>query len=164
MYFENLKSPEEIKARYFDLAKKHHPDHGGDLQVMQRINSEFAEALEAAQTASAEQDRASFGDDIPDQFVSILTVLFSIPDLTIELVGSWLWISGNTYPARETLRDAGCCWSSSKKKWYWRPAGTTARRRGTISMQQIYSMYGSRVLSKSRDGRISARSAALPSA
>ena len=164
MFFDNLKTPEQIKARYFDLAKQHHPDHGGDLQTMQRINSEFAEALNAAQTASADQAQNTFDDDIPDQYISVLTVLFSIPDLSIELCGSWLWIFGNTYPARETLRDAGCCWSSSKKKWYWCPTGSTSRRRRTFTMEQIYSMYGSREISKAGGGRLASRSAALPSA
>jgi curved DNA-binding protein CbpA len=40
-WFAGCKNYEEIKARYRDLAKKHHPDRGGDTRTMQDINREF---------------------------------------------------------------------------------------------------------------------------
>jgi hypothetical protein len=42
---EPYSSIEDIKGRYRSLAKKHHPDFGGNLSYMQEINSAYAHAL-----------------------------------------------------------------------------------------------------------------------
>ncbi|RMG76282.1 MAG: hypothetical protein D6711_04370 [Chloroflexi bacterium] len=31
----------------------------------------------------------------------------------------WWWISGDTYPHRETLKSHGCRWSKKRKSWYY---------------------------------------------
>lgn len=36
---------EALKERYYDLAKEHHPDFGGDVETMQIINAQYSEAL-----------------------------------------------------------------------------------------------------------------------
>lgn len=43
-YFKNVKSYEELKAQFKQLLKANHPDNGGDVAIMQDINSEY-EAL-----------------------------------------------------------------------------------------------------------------------
>ena len=40
-YFENVSTIEELRKRYRELLKKHHPDNGGDLATMQEINAEY---------------------------------------------------------------------------------------------------------------------------
>ena len=43
-YFEpRPKSGKELKRRYKDLAKKYHPDVGGDNEIMREINKEYNE-------------------------------------------------------------------------------------------------------------------------
>ena len=45
MYFDKLISVEDIKERYRTLAKRLHPDTGGDKEIMQEINNEYEKAL-----------------------------------------------------------------------------------------------------------------------
>lgn len=40
-YFKNVKSFEDLKEQFKKLARKHHPDCGGDPEVMKEINAEF---------------------------------------------------------------------------------------------------------------------------
>ncbi len=42
-FFENVKTVEELKRQYKTLAFKHHPDRGGKVEDMQRINAEYDE-------------------------------------------------------------------------------------------------------------------------
>ena len=44
-HFEGLTKEEEIKARYKELAKKFHPDLGGDTETMKEINSQYDTVL-----------------------------------------------------------------------------------------------------------------------
>jgi len=41
IYFANIHSFDELKKRFRDLAREHHPDAGGDPEVMKAINSEY---------------------------------------------------------------------------------------------------------------------------
>ena len=45
-YFENAKTLDELKAAYRRAAMLHHPDMGGDVAEMQRINAEYAARFE----------------------------------------------------------------------------------------------------------------------
>lgn len=39
--------------------------------------------------------------------------------VTVTLSGTWLWISGDTYPLRDALKAIGCRWSGKRREWYW---------------------------------------------
>lgn len=40
-YFKNIKSLEDLKNQFRELARKNHPDAGGDAEVMKAINQEY---------------------------------------------------------------------------------------------------------------------------
>ena len=40
-YFQNVKSIQELRKRYRELLKEHHPDNGGNEDVMKEINAEY---------------------------------------------------------------------------------------------------------------------------
>ncbi len=42
-------TPEQVRARFLELANIHHPDHGGDSQAFQTMKSAYDLALEFAQ-------------------------------------------------------------------------------------------------------------------
>lgn len=44
-YFKNISSVNELRKEYRILAIKNHPDKGGDTEIMQNINAEFAIAI-----------------------------------------------------------------------------------------------------------------------
>ena len=44
-YFESVQSIDELKKEYKRLARKNHPDVGGDTEVMKEINRQYEEAF-----------------------------------------------------------------------------------------------------------------------
>lgn len=40
-YFKNVNTLEELRKQYKELLKKYHPDNGGDVSVMQKVNAEY---------------------------------------------------------------------------------------------------------------------------
>ena len=145
-YFNNCHSLEELKAEYRRLAKIHHPDRGGDTEVMKAINNEYEEAFKVLKDKhNADADEFHQTTETPAEFIEILDKLFKLDGLDIELCGSWLWIGGETKKHKDSLKAAGCRWSSGKSKWYWHHAEDGAKwKSGKYTMGQIRAKYGSK--------------------
>lgn len=47
-YFSGYDTPEAIKARYKELAKRLHPDAGGDTHAFAELGRQYAQALQMA--------------------------------------------------------------------------------------------------------------------
>ena len=103
-YFQNCKTLDELKAEYRRLIKIHHPDRGGDTATMQAINNEYAARFEVLKKQHNDtHDAEHQTTETPREFIEILEKLLKIDGLDIELCGSWLWISGDTYSHKAEL-------------------------------------------------------------
>ena len=149
-YFTNCKSIEEAKRLFHKLAIKHHPDLGGDTVIMQEINSEFEKVFEKlknihesinneSQTYKTEQNSA----EIPQEFMEIISKIIVMQDIEIELIGRWIWITGKSFPYKDTLKTLGFKWANQKKAWYWRKEEDAKRSSKTMSLDDIKNLYGS---------------------
>ena len=114
-YFVNIQTIEELKKKYKELAKKLHPDLGGTKEEFQELNNEY-DLLFKELKANKKSNKANIKDD---KFKDIINELIKYNELTIEIIGSWLWISGNTYPLRDCIKNLGLLWSKGRKKWYY---------------------------------------------
>lgn len=148
-FFKGVKNISELRATYKELIKKYHPDCGGDLETMQEINAEY-DALfaklpkDAPQGDTAETQTAANGDGVTDAMRAVLERLASLDGIKIEICGSWVWVSGATYPVKDAIKAAGCFFSRKKSMWYWRAAESGHyHKRGGASMEQIREKYGS---------------------
>lgn len=144
-FFAACTTLDELKKEYRRLAMIHHPDHGGDTATMQAINGEYSEAFARLKDQhNAAADEAHQTTETPEEFIAIISQLLRFPGLIVELCGSWLWITGETYAVRDQLKAAGCRWSSSKKAWYWHhPEEGHRWHKGTATMSDIRTKYGS---------------------
>lgn len=144
-FFTNCTTLDELKKEYRRLAMLHHPDHGGDTATMQAINGEYSETFARLKDQhNATADEAHQTTEAPEEFIAIISQLLRFPGLTVELCGSWLWVTGDTYSIKDQLKAAGCRWSSSKKSWYWyHPEEGHRWHKRTASMAEIRTKYGS---------------------
>lgn len=144
-FFAACTTLDELKKEYRRLAMIHHPDHGGDTATMQAINGEYSEAFARLKDQhNAAADEAHQTTETPEEFITIISQLLRFPGLIVELCGSWLWITGETYAIKDQLKAAGCRWSSSKKAWYWHhPEEGHRWHKGTATMSDIRTKYGS---------------------
>ena len=158
-YFVSCRTLDELKKVYKHLAQKHHPDVGGDTRTMQEINAEYEarfEVLKRSQNKQAAEDttgKARATTESAGDFIAIIDHLLKLDGLEIELCGRWLWIGGDTKKHKEALKACGCRWSSSKKLWNWHFAEDGDKwHRGSKSMSQIRSKYGSTTFSRGAAG------------
>lgn len=143
--FCSCKTLDELKKAYRAATLANHPDRGGDVEAMKRVNLNYEEAFNYLKSAhNAAADEAHQTTETPEEFRAILEALLKLDGLTIELCGSWLWISGDTFTHKDALKAAGCRWSNNKKMWYWRHEEDGHKwRRGKSTMADIRAKYGS---------------------
>lgn len=136
----NLTS-EDIKAAYRKAAAKYHPDHNpAGLEMMKMVNVayETLKAQDPSKLNTFTSNTYDYGDAINNALNAIINL-----GLNIEICGACIWISGNTKPHKDILKNSGFFWSPKKLRWYFRPADYKSHNRGTWSMDKIRNTYGS---------------------
>lgn len=147
-WFRDCKTAEQGKQLYRELVRKFHPDNGGSGEEIKEINSEFKTWWERFKDIHTAKDGSTYKakestKETAEEFMEIIKNLSTLPGIEVEICGSWLWISGNTYPVKDSLKSFGCGFSSSKKKWYWTKEEFTKRKCRAKTMAQIRFRYGS---------------------
>ena len=147
------KTVEQLKKMYKKLAMQYHPDLGGSTEVMQQVNNEydtlFARLKNVHEKADGEvytaEDKTA---EMPEDFRKIINRIIGLDGIEIELIGNWIWVYGNTYPHKETLKGLKFRWSKSKKSWYWHDEGYAKVGRKTFDLETIREMWGSTKIEK----------------
>lgn len=126
-YFAHIETLEELKKEFRKLAFKHHPDvPGGSVEAMQEINKQY----EAMINKLSGTGKASKEDDIKDmeEFKDIIEKLLNLEGLEIEIVGSWLWVSGDTKPHKAILKELKFFWNRSRGLWQRKPSSMEGKK------------------------------------
>src|SRR5580692_4348582 len=106
-WFNECLTLEEVKAAYKKLAKQYHPDLGGDTATMQEINKEYAFATAKAVKGADLSDEEAENEILSSEaYRNAIEKIIHLEGITIELVGYWIWVTGQTYPNRATLKSA----------------------------------------------------------
>jgi hypothetical protein len=140
-YFDPCKNIDELKTMYRNLCKLHHPDRGGDVKTMQAVNAENSYICQNLKIFFICENEEQTVKDLTI-FASIIEKVEMLP-VDIEVIGSWLWVSGNTYPHRQLLKDAGLMFAPKKKTWYYRPDEFKSNNFQPLEMDEIRHKYGS---------------------
>ena len=153
-YFEGLTTESDIKSRYKDMAKKHHPDLGGDAEIMKAINNQYEKVLGGAYQ-KAGKSLSEIEELLKKDMgaLAALNLIIGIDGINVELCGCWLWVSGETKTVKDRLKESGFLWSPVKKCWYWRPPEQKYKRfskRGEYSLDEIRLRHGSEVIKSGR--------------
>lgn len=144
-YFTNINTLEELKKECKRLALTNHPDRGGNVEVMKAINAEydeiFAKVKDIHKNAKGETYTKE-NTETPDMFKDIIDQLIKMNGVEIEIIGCFIWLSGNTKEHKDQLKALGFKWHSNKKLWYKSPEGYRRKTRKNMSMDEIRNAFG----------------------
>jgi len=123
----------EAKKVYRDLAKKLHPDVGGTNEDFKLLNEVYNQFLEfGLKDSESEFDL---------ELEKVISEILHYENIIIEVVGSWIWLGGNTKDIKEHLKELGFRWRSKKKLWsYGEMKGK--RNHKEQNMDDIKNKYG----------------------
>jgi curved DNA-binding protein CbpA len=148
-YFKNCLNLDEAKKLYFDLAKKLHPDKGGNTADFQELANEFEKFTP---TPENEKFKGEFNQWNAREYAHIIEELIKIPDIIIEICGSFIWIGGETKKYVDQIKAINTGdsykrgWSNEKVKWKFFPSSYRKFNKMKFSMNQIRSRYGSEIV------------------
>lgn len=147
-FFTNCKTAEELKKAYKKLVRQYHPDlnPGIDDSIIKAVNAEYDTAWARLKNVHTAADGTTYtkqtATETPEEFRNIISDLMKCDGLTIDFVGSWIWITGNTYEHRAEIRAHGFKWANKKKAWYWHKDEDKSRSRKEMTLDQIKDLYG----------------------
>lgn len=149
-YFNNCKTLDEAKKLFWELAKVHHPDKGGNTATFQEILNQFEKFKPATEKFKGETE--SFDGK---EYAQIISQLLNINEIVVEVCGSWVWVSGNTKPHKEEIKAVvtgesyNRGFSKTKSMWYFSPSGYRKRSKTELNIGEIRNMYGSTIYQNS---------------
>lgn len=157
-YFNNVETLEELRRQYKELLKKYHPDNAnGSTEATQEINAEYDKLFKVlkdrheSKTTDSNKEgntktdfnnmKYDFSEDA--KLREVLQQIITFEGINIEIVGCWIWVDGNTYEYKDSLKSLGFKWAREKKKWYFHTEAFRKRSHKKLSMEDIRSYYGS---------------------
>lgn len=154
-YFRNINDLQELRKQYKELLKAYHPDNAnGSTEKCQEINAEYDRLFkvlknkhESKQTstdgAKADFNNYKYDFEADEALRNILQKIIHFAGITIDIVGCYIWIDGNSYPYKDVLKEIGFRWSGQRKKWYWTNSEYKRHSNKKMSYEDIQNKYGS---------------------
>lgn len=145
--FENVTGLNEAKKIFKKLARELHPDVGGSDEEFKILKNVYDDIVEHKIYFSNE---SKFDLELE----KIISKILHFENITIEVVGSWIWLSGETKPIKDKLKDLNFKWASKKKMWYY--GEMKGRSHKEKSLDEIKSKYGCETLRTKGKKKLSA--------
>lgn len=148
-YFENCKTIDEVKAVYKKLAIKLHPDCNKDkdttkefVEMSKQYEEAFARCKNTYKSASGETYTKE-NNETSEQFKDIIDKIIHFEGVKIEIIGTWIWLSENTYAYKDQIKELGFKWSRNKQAWSYHSDEWHKTSRGKKTLDEIRNIYGS---------------------
>lgn len=149
---------DELRSHYRELCLKFHPDKHSDNkekwnQVFAEMYSEYEMFLgffipgenqrQERKEKSSGTKAQTFDFESETDIAKMVQDLMQYSGLIIEICGSWLWLTGETYRWRIEIKGLGFRWQDKKKAWYFAGYEFTPHKAKIMDMKHIRARYGS---------------------
>ena len=148
-FFSDCRTIEDVKNRYRELAKKHHPDLGGDTATMQMLNAEYTAAMRRAIPAEENEYRREQATAGFEPLREAIEFAVTLPEnVSVIIRGFWLWLEGETYLCKDQIKSFESAenirfrWSKNKTAWYFAAVPSSNKSGKTYSFDEIEAIYG----------------------
>lgn len=113
-----------VKRMYFLHVTTNHNNGTLTADMLQQLNDDFDyrinELLTVAEITEQELNKKT---KFFTRFRRAIEYLVNVPGIKLEMLGQWLWVTGDTFNAREILRQFGYYFARAKSAWYFKNEG-----------------------------------------
>ncbi len=140
-------SLDALKKAFREKALQYHPDRqGGSEEYMKLVNAAYAVLMENIGKYSTTDAANSEETPLTEQLAAIYEKIKHFQGITIEVAGTWFWLTGNTYPYRTELKGIGFKWAGKKKAWYFHEGEYKKETRRNWDLNEIRNRFSSYTL------------------
>lgn len=160
-YFLECRSIEDVKKEYRRLAALLHPDMNKDRDTtaeFQEMANDYEIAFQKWKNVFVNVKGETFekeNTEVPGEFKDIIDRIIHFEGIKIEVIGTWIWISGNSFLYRESLKQMGFSWCSKKKAWSYHKEAFKKKSRNELTMEELRNLYGTAEIDTEKVERIS---------
>ena len=152
-HFQDAATIGQLKAQYRELCKRHHPDKGGTTETMQAINTEYERLMARLLDNKSESE---YGEgkfyksrqeeaEVERRVREAVEQVAHLDGLIVEIIGAWVWASGDTRTHKDVLKAAGFWWMHHRKMWAYK--GKASSGRGELTLEEMRARHGSEQVS-----------------
>jgi len=155
-YFGYVEDFVELRKLYYQLALKFHPDRGGSEDIMKLINNEYEVYSEKLINGNIDfsNSRKIYETQVSEELQNKINEILHLENLIIEIIGGWIWITGNTYPVKSDLKKLDFKFSNNKTAWYWHATNYHKRSNKEFTMDGIRDLWGSHIVEKEKSSAL----------
>jgi hypothetical protein len=152
-WFKGVKDLNELRRVYRTLALQFHPDRGGDTASMQEINNEYDKLSKVLIDSNPEfsKGRKVYEHEVSEDLKQKVGQVIGLPGVTIEIIGNWIWVTGNTKLVKDQLKNAEFKFSSKKIAWYWHKGYYRKFNNDEYDLNGLRRMWGSERVEKDEE-------------
>lgn len=151
-HFKNIETLEELKKTYRELMMKHHPDKNPNnieesTRISKEINKEYEILFELVKNVKRNKQGETYKQtqettETSNEFMDLINELMKHKNITIDLVGSWLWVGGETKEIKEELKVLNFKYASNKKMWYYTNEPYKKKTKTVYAYDTLKNMFG----------------------
>lgn len=144
-YFKDVKSIEELKKAYKELVKRLHPDLNeiDTTKQFQEMGNEFEQLQKELKNKHINCKGEYYEKEtaIDEDFKPIIDRLVTLKNVNIEIIGSWIWLTGETLQYKDLIKSLKFIWSKDKRAWSYHKEDWY-KKRSAMKLEEIRELYG----------------------
>jgi hypothetical protein len=107
------------------------------LRVVRSNEVVKEKATVSEKTVEAVKEKATVSEKITE-----LQEKIDPAGLSLEICGTWLWVTGKTFQVKDILKELGFRYSANKLAWYYRQAENLSGNQEPLPIEKIRELYG----------------------
>jgi DnaJ-class molecular chaperone len=147
-YFTNCHTIEELKQSYKKLMLQFHPDINPNGMIeCQEINAEYDLLFPRLKNTHKNANNETYtsttdSSELANEFKDIINSIIHLHGIKIEIIGSWIWITGNTKEYKDIFKTLKLKWSSKKLAWYYHNEPFKKKSKNQYNMDGLRNLFG----------------------
>jgi curved DNA-binding protein CbpA len=148
-YFENVETLEELKKAYKKLVLKLHPDVNKETDTTEQfkiMQDEYEKAFDRVKNTCRNAEGTIYNkecEETIDEFRDIIDQLIKFEGVEIEIIGTWIWVSGNTKEYKDQLKEIGFRWAPKKCAWSYHKGTYRKQTKKNYTLEELRNSFES---------------------
>lgn len=158
-YFNATMDIKELRSLFHKFCISMHPDKGGNHNDFIDMKNEYDYTLlivsgNEREKAFKENREPFFNFESEKEIAEMIQKIVRVKGIIVEICGSWIWLTGNTFPVHDTIHAFGFKFSRQKKAWYFSPYMAKKKVKGRYNMNKIRSTFGSVIIESNDEEKL----------